>query len=137
MGADQRGSNPTPVIPSTWGASGNTFTPVGPSNPLPVKPVESGASTITGGGAQTAVPVSTTSVSVAAANSSRIRLRLYNDGPNTAYLNHSAAAAVATGEPLRSGGRMILEGEDAKLAWNAICAATESASIRVATGVTS
>lgn len=35
MGADQRGSNPYPVIPSTWGADGNTPTPVSASNPLP------------------------------------------------------------------------------------------------------
>lgn len=43
MGADQRGNNPHPVIPTTWGADGNTPTPVSPTSPLPV----SSAPTIT------------------------------------------------------------------------------------------
>jgi len=34
--SQQRGSTPTPVIPGTWGAGGNTFTPVSAVNQLPV-----------------------------------------------------------------------------------------------------
>lgn len=92
---------------------------------------------IVGGGASSAVPVSVTSVALAAANANRIRLYFYNDGPNVAYLNHSASAVVATGQPLKVGGRLVLTGEDAKLAWNAICNTAESASIRVMTGTKS
>lgn len=91
-------------------------------------------SNITGGGAGTAVPVSTSSAPIAAANANRTRLWLKNDGPNTVYLNHSAAAVLASGFPLLSGERMLMDGPEAKLAWNGVCASAESASIRVMTG---
>ena len=39
MGSGQfRGSSPTPVIPLSYAADGNTLTPVSPTNPLPTQP---------------------------------------------------------------------------------------------------
>lgn len=133
--ADQRGSNPWPVIPYTW-TGATTSAPVSGTNPLPVSVTSGGATPIVSGGAQTAVPVSTTSVPLVAASATRIRLWLHNDGPNTAYLNFLAVATVAAGIPFPMGADLFLDGDDAKLAWNAICNTAESASIRVAIGGT-
>lgn len=133
--AQHNGLTPREVLIS--GDYNGNSTPVAVTSTGALKTTADGATPITGGGAQTVVPVSTTSAVVAAANANRIRLWLYNDGPNTAWMNHSAAAVVATGQPLKAGGRMIIEGEDAKLAWNAICDTAQSASIRPMIGTKS
>lgn len=132
-----RGSSPTPVIPGYIASDGNTFVGSSAANPLPVNVVSgNAASAIVAGGAQSPVAVSTASVTLAAASATRIRLWFHNDGPNTAYLNFIGAAVVSTGIPFPIGADLLLDGDDAKLAWNAICNTAESASIRVSMGAT-
>lgn len=139
MGADQKGANPTPVIPTTWGASGNIPTPVSSANPLPVDVVSSVEEEplTDAAGAQTVVPVDEDpSVVLAAADPLRTMLWFYNNGPNTVYLNKDAAAVATTGQPLVMGGTLILSGSEAKKGWQGICAAGETAGVRRQFGVT-
>ena len=133
--AQHNGLTPREVLIS-GNYNGNSV-PVAVTSGGLLQSTSNGDTPITGGGAQAAISVSTTSAAIAAANSSRIRLWLYNAGPNTVYMNHSAAAVVATGLPFLSGERMLIEGEDAKLAWNGICDTAQSASIRELIGTTS
>lgn len=138
--ADQRGSTPTPVIPTTWGADGNTPTPVSATAPLPVDVVSSIEEEPLTDAASSQVTVAvdeSPSVVLAAADPLRTMLWFYNDGPNTVYLNKDAAAVSTTGQPLVMGGTLILSGAEAKKGWQGICAAAETAVIRRQFGVTS
>lgn len=77
------------------------------------------------------------SVVLAAADPLRTMLWLYNNGPNTVYLNKDAAAVATTGQPLVMGGTLILSGAEAKKGWQGICAAAETAGVRRQFGVIS
>lgn len=98
MSADQRGSNPTPVIPYTWGADGNTPTPTSAASPLPVTATPSvfpAATTDTCGNGTLAAAGSQSWL----ANASRRSLTISNTGAtNSLFINAAASASAANFE---------------------------------------
>lgn len=131
-----RGMNPEPVILVGQDDQGN-LTNINTTDGIPVNvisSVASGGSPIVAGTAPSPVSISTSSAAIVAALSTREMLWLKNMGPNTVYLQHTGAAVLANAFPLLINEVLLLDGEQAKLAWNGICAATESAVIRILPG---
>jgi len=128
MGADQRGSTPTPVIPSTWGAGGNTFTPVSPTNPLPVSSTPALPASLTP--SQNSVSVGAASSVIKAAGVGTKLCIIVNNGANDAYF--SVTGTAVSGATAVSGGGGLLKANGAgvlvlcdagPLIISAICAA--------------
>lgn len=106
MGADQKGANPTPVIPTTWGADGNTPTPVSSSSPLPV--AIAGAVSAAQG-TQVTVDVTNASQVVKTAGQATKLLVLVNNGANDCYWSISGTA-VSGATAVANGGGVIKAG---------------------------
>lgn len=127
MGADQKGSNPTPVIPTTWGANGNTPTPVSPTNPLPVSSTPALPASVTPD--QDSVAVGASSSVIKAADKGTKLTIIVNNGSNDAYFSVtstcvSGATAVSNGGGLlKAGGGSLVLVDAGPLVISAICAA--------------
>lgn len=111
MGADQKGANPTPVIPTTWGVDGNTPTPVSASNPLPVS--IAGATSAAQGTQNTVDVTNVTQVVKTTVQATKL-LVLVNNGANDCYWSISgtavsgAAAATNGGAVIKAGGGAVV-----------------------------
>lgn len=108
---DQRGSTPTPVVLQTWGASGNTTSPVDATNPLPVSQA---APSSADQGTQLTVDVKNATQVVKTAGQATKLLVLVNNGANDCYWSISgtavsgAAAATNGGAVSKAGGGAVV-----------------------------
>lgn len=131
-----KGTNPAPVIIVGMDGDGNLTEPYSEDNPLPVSVVSGGSSEepLVAGTAPTPVTVSTSNLAIVSSDADREMLWLQNMGPNTVYIQHTVAAVVANAWPFKINDVLLLSGREAKAAWNGICAAAESAVIRILPG---
>ena len=109
MGADQRGNNPHPVIPVTWGADGNTYSPLSSTNPLPTTPAGAAVATTENDANGT---LTASGSFTWAANASRRSLLIVNtDTTNSIYVA-AGATADNTKFELRPGAGIRFDNND-------------------------
>ena len=123
MGADQRGSNPYPVIPSTWGADGNTVTPVSSTSPLPVTPSAPTITTLTTG--QLTATTTSGATEFVPALAGRKNLVITNASTTQGVFYGNTGVATNTGSYLAPGASLTISAGDgaAGLAYFVITAA--------------
>jgi len=122
MGADQRGNNPHPVIPTTWGADGNTPTPVSPTSPLPVSSAPTITTLTTG---QATAGVATGATPFVPALAGRKNLVITNASTTQGVFYGNTGVAANTGSYLAPGASIAISAADgaAALAYFVITAA--------------
>lgn len=109
MGADQRGNNPHPVIPVTWGADGNTYSPLSSSNPLPTTPAGAAAATTENDANGT---LGAAGSATWAANANRRSLVLVNTGATNSLYVAAGATCDNTKFELKPGAGIRFDNND-------------------------
>ena len=109
MGADQRGNSPDPVIPVTWGADGNTYSPLSAANPLPTTPAGAAAATTENDVNGT---LGAASSFTWATNASRRSLLIVNTGATNSLYVAAGASADNTKFELKPGAGIRFDNND-------------------------